>query len=751
MKTWVKKICNACLIILLIAIGAAFFSMTPLGAYLEEEFGLAWLFDLRGSVSSPEEVVIVSIDKLSTEILHLPDDPEKWPRSYYAELIKKLNQQNPAAIGINITFNEGRDLMIDQSLADEIGKGRNIILSNYLKRRSIKQDSSSNLFSYERFINPIPVLDLAAISTAPFPLPKTAATVKQFWTYTQSGGGIQTFPVAVFHLYLFKQVYAEIISLLDQLAVPNLISFERPLNETEFITTIIKIQAAITIDSSLFERLKQLLSEAQFSKQKKRMLTSWLTLLKRPGSLYFNHYGSAKTITTIPFYQALVSDFLNPTLFHNKIVLIGYSEDIEPEKNQGIYTVFSKTYGETTSPIEIAATAIANLIDNNWLRPLAFKDQFLLILVWGGVLLTIFRLLSYKLGIITIFLFSLGYLAFAYFSFINVFFWFPVFIPLAVQVPLVLFISSISHFLKTNKEHQNVHKAFSHYLPDHVVNKISYQNDINTLSNYGEVLQGLCMATDAEQYTALSETMHPQALNDLMNSYYGVMFPKVKRFNGIISDVIGDAMLAIWANPDENIQNRSNACYAALEIKSAIDQFNSSQPHQLPTRIGLHFGEIRLGNVGAVDHFEYRAVGDTVNTATRIEGLNKFLDTHILVSENVIKGLTDFATREIGFFILKGKKKPVHIYELIGNANQKRVQHSEFISEFSKALKCFQQYQWEKALKYWTTIQHKYPGDGATLFYIDYLTRNKPLLSVQYKSNQPAIVNIVNITIPLEV
>ncbi len=751
MKTWVKKICNACLIILLIAIGAAFFSMTPLGAYLEEEFGLAWLFDLRGSVSSPEEVVIVSIDKLSTEILHLPDDPEKWPRSYYAELIKKLNQQNPAAIGINITFNEGRDLLIDQSLADEIGKGRNIILSNYLKRRSIKQDSSSNLFSYERFINPIPVLDLAAISTAPFPLPKTAATVKQFWTYTQSGGGIQTFPVAVFHLYLFKQAYAEIISLLDQLAVPNLISFERPLNETEFITTIIKIQAAITADSSLFERLKQLLNETQYSKQKKRILTSWLALLKRPGSLYFNHYGSARTITTIPFYQALVSDFLNPTLFHNKIVLIGYSEDIEPEKNQGIYTVFSKTYGETTSPIEIAATAIANLIDNNWLRPLAFKDQFLLILVWGGVLLTIFRLLSYKLGIITIFLFSLGYLAFAYFSFINVFFWFPVFIPLAVQVPLVLFISSISHFLKTNKEHQNVHKAFSHYLPDHVVNKISYQNDINALSNYGEVLQGLCMATDAEQYTSLSETMHPQALNDLMNSYYGVMFPEVKKFNGIISDVIGDAMLAIWANPDENIQNRSNACYAALEIKSAIDQFNGSQSFQLPTRIGLHFGEIRLGNVGAVDHFEYRAVGDTVNTATRIEGLNKLLDTHILVSENVIKGLTDFATREIGFFILKGKKKPVHIYELIGNANQKRVQHSEFISEFSKALKCFQQYQWEKALKYWTTIQHKYPGDGATLFYIDYLTRNKPRLSVQYKSNQPAIVNIVNITIPLEV
>ncbi len=751
MKVPVKKICKACIFIIFIAIGGALFSLTSLGAYLEEEYGLAWLFDLRGSVSAPKEVVIVSVDKNSAEILHLPDDPEKWPRTYYAQLIKKLNQQNPATIAINITFNESRDPLIDQGFADEIAKGRNIVLSNYLKRSAINTVSSLSLFNYEHFINPIPVLNLAAISTAPFPLPKTAATIKQFWTYTQSGGGIQTFPVAVFQLYLFKQTYAEIISLLDQLSVPNLISFERPLQEIEFLVTIQKLQTEIGSDPGLLKRLDQLLSDAQFSVQKKRLLASWLALLKRPGSLYFNHYGTARTITTIPFYQALVSDVLNPSLFHNKVVLIGYSEDIEPEKNQGIYTVFSNSYGETTSPIEIAATAIANLIDNNWLRPVSFKDQFFLILVWGAILLLIFCLFSYSLGTILIISLSVAYLAIAYYSFSHLYFWFPIFIPLLLQVPLVLLISSTLHFLKTKKEHQNVHKAFSHYLPNDVVNKISYQNDDNALGNYGEVMQGLCMATDAEQYTTLSETMRPQALNDLMNSYYGVMFPLVKKFNGIISDVIGDAMLAIWTNPDEEIQIRSNACHAALEIKAAIDQFNSSQPYQLPTRIGLHFGEMRLGNVGAFDHYEYRAVGDTVNTATRVEGLNKLLGTHLLVSEKVIKGLTGFVTREIGFFILKGKKKPVHIYELVGHVNQECSLATEFASEFAKALKCFQDYQWDEALKQWTSIRHQYPNDGATLFYINYLTRNKPPLSVQNKSNQPAIVNIGNITIPLEI
>jgi adenylate cyclase len=158
-----------------------------------------------------------------------------------------------------------------------------------------------------------------------------------------------------------------------------------------------------------------------------------------------------------------------------------------------------------------------------------------------------------------------------------------------------------------------------------------------------------------------------------------------------------------------------------------------------------------LGNVGAVDHYEYRAVGDTVNTATRIEGLNKFLDTQILVSEKVIKGLTSFTTREIGFFILKGKKKPVHIFELIGKANQNCSRKAKFNAAFANALKSFQQYQWEDALKQWNDIHTDYPHDGATLFYINYLTRNKAPLSVQNQFNQPAIVNIGNITIPLEI
>jgi adenylate cyclase len=295
-----------------------------------------------------------------------------------------------------------------------------------------------------------------------------------------------------------------------------------------------------------------------------------------------------------------------------------------------------------------------------------------------------------------------------------------------------------------------MHKAFSLYVPDDVVKNIAYQHDTETISSYGELMQGICMATDADQYTSLSETMNPEKLNVLMNDYYGVIFPQVIEQQGIISDVIGDAMLAIWAKKEITTQTRANACHAALKIKQAVLAFNNSQPILLPTRLGLHFGEIRLGNVGAADHYEYRAIGDTVNTATRIEGLNKILGTRILVSAEVINGLSNFFSREMGFFILKGKTQPVHIYELISETNHQQSSPCTVLaSEFSKALTLFQQWQWAEALTTWLNIEKKYPDDKPTIFYIHYLKHNIQLLSDKQDDSQPAMVKIGNNTIHL--
>lgn len=724
--------------------------LTKMGLYFEEEWGLAWLFKLRGSITSPKDVIIVNIDKSSAEMLRLPEDPEKWPRSYYGRLIEKLNRQNPAIIAFNIYFGEDREAENDAMLAKAMAEGKNIILSSYLKQYKVHSDGSFNEIRYERIIDPIFMFDHAALDTAPFPLPKTFSTVKQFWTFKKSAGDIPTFPVTVFQCYVFKKAYPEILQLLHQInpvieaTLPA--TFEQTAIEFKAGEIIQKIQSAFAIETQSLDQLDSLLTAARFSPEKTRLLQSWFSLLKGTDSLYFNHYGKAGAITTIPFSQALAIDRLNHTIFNEKVILVGYSENIEPEKNQGLYTEFSSDNGETISSTEIAATAVANLIDNNWLRPLQLQKQFFLVLAWSFLLHGVCRLFPYRFAISLIIALSASYLAFAYFRFTTAYVWFPLFVPIMLQTPLVLIVASISHFLKNKKDQQNMYKAFSLYLPDNVVSKIAYQPGMDAMNHYGELMQGVCMATDAGQYTTLSETMDPLALNNLMNQYYGVMFPQVKKHNGIISDVIGDAMLAIWAAPLAETQHRINACHAALAIKTAIDNVNRSQPHQLPTRLGLHYGEMRLGNVGAMEHYEYRAVGDIVNTATRIEGLNKLLGTYILVSASVIEGLPGFFTREMGVFILKGKTFPIMIFELIAPIEHVESHCLPLIDAFTKALKLFQSYQWPKALEAFLAIKNEYPDDGPTLFYISYLSQQVSFIPEKQADEHPALIEIGNIT-----
>ena len=109
-----------------------------------------------------------------------------------------------------------------------------------------------------------------------------------------------------------------------------------------------------------------------------------------------------------------------------------------------------------------------------------------------------------------------------------------------------------------------------------------------------------------------------------------------------------------------------NSVVAAIDIADRVRRFNETpRPLRLPTRIGLHAGDMFLGSVGAFNHYEYRPTGDMVNTASRIEGLNKYLGTGILASEEVSDQLAGFVFRELGQFLLAGKSKPVLIRELI--------------------------------------------------------------------------------------
>jgi adenylate cyclase len=203
-----------------------------------------------------------------------------------------------------------------------------------------------------------------------------------------------------------------------------------------------------------------------------------------------------------------------------------------------------------------------------------------------------------------------------------------------------------------------------------------------------------------------------------MNSYYEEIYKPVKSYEGWVSDVKGDAVLSIWESPQKSPGFRTRACLAALDISKAVKHFkHRADTVSLPTRIGLHAGKVCLANIGAHEHYEYRAVGDTVNTASRIEKLNKHLNTRILASKHAIHGLDGLLTRKVGDFILFGKSNPVTIYELISREEESTTQLEKLCLYFRSGLKAYAEQCWADALKLFSEVLKVNNDDGPSNFY----------------------------------
>jgi adenylate cyclase len=151
----------------------------------------------------------------------------------------------------------------------------------------------------------------------------------------------------------------------------------------------------------------------------------------------------------------------------------------------------------------------------------------------------------------------------------------------------------------------------------------------------------------------------------------------------------------------------------------AVAAFNCSSPEsRLPTRIGLHGGEILLGNVGAEHHYEYRPIGDIVNTASRIEGLNKHLSTRVLASREVVEGLDELLAREVGCFRMVGKTRALVIHELMGYGDHAPASTQALLRDFAIALGAFREGRWGEAQERFQGLIRDHEDDGPSRFYL---------------------------------
>lgn len=227
-----------------------------------------------------------------------------------------------------------------------------------------------------------------------------------------------------------------------------------------------------------------------------------------------------------------------------------------------------------------------------------------------------------------------------------------------------------------------------------------------------------CLMTDAERYTALSEEMQPSALVEMINRYFDALFGPVLSNGGMISDVKGDGLLAVWNYDSAGPDFRTRVCAACVEIIDRVDALNSRYPaHRMPTRLGVDFGPVAIARVGAHERYEYRAVGDPVNTAHRLEELNKALKTRIVVSAALAQGVTGFLFRDLGSFHLRGKKAWTRVCELMGTVEDCDERDYELCRDFARALEAYSEGS-EEAVHRFRSVQSRFPEDGAARYYL---------------------------------
>ena len=214
-------------------------------------------------------------------------------------------------------------------------------------------------------------------------------------------------------------------------------------------------------------------------------------------------------------------------------------------------------------------------------------------------------------------------------------------------------------------------RTFALYVPRELVRRIVASGQ--AIAGSAVRQEVTILFTDIRDFTTISERHSPEEVVSLLSGYFQLMNDIVERHNGVIVQYLGDSIYAMWNAPTPDLEHVDDGCRCALALKVGVDQFNAGNREsglpELVTRYGLHTGAAVVGSVGALTRRQYTAMGDTVNVASRLEGLNKEFGTTILASEAVrTRASASFRFRALGLTRAKGRAEQIEVFELVATS-----------------------------------------------------------------------------------
>ena len=281
----------------------------------------------------------------------------------------------------------------------------------------------------------------------------------------------------------------------------------------------------------------------------------------------------------------------------------------------------------------------------------------------------------------------------------------------------------ISKFLTTSREKAFIHSAFSRYLAPDVINEII--NDPDKLNLGGEKRDMTAIFTDIQSFSTISEQLDPTQLVKLLNRYLTTMSNIIMENRGTIDKYEGDAIIAFFGAPLFHAEHPALACRSALAMKAAEAELNIAiaeekmSPIPLFTRIGINTGDMVVGNMGAENKMDYTIMGNAVNLAARLEGVNKQYRTGgILISEYTKDRIGDeFLIRPLDRVRVVGIYTPLRLFEVLAVKEKATESELKAVDVWEKAIVLYEQKSFKDALSMFNSLLEKNPNDRVADLY----------------------------------
>jgi adenylate cyclase len=303
-------------------------------------------------------------------------------------------------------------------------------------------------------------------------------------------------------------------------------------------------------------------------------------------------------------------------------------------------------------------------------------------------------------------------------------------IPPVLSLMMSFMISVAYSYATEGRQRLFLKRTFSQYMDKRIADYLLENPSL--IKPGGQNKRLTVFFADIAGFTSISEKASTEKIATMLHRVLNLLTEVIIRNNGVIDKYIGDCVMAFWGAPLETDKDEINACYAAIQCISSLSELNNlfraEGFPEIAIRIGIHSGDAIAGNIGSDRLFHYTVIGDTVNLASRLESVNKFFKTRIIISEDTIKETDNhFFTRGLGLIEVKGKTLPIKIFELIGGKENIAPDKRELITLFHQGITFYEDRKWREASQIFDEILEKYPNDGPSEFYksrCEYLISN---------------------------